>query len=160
MARPPGRSWITGVAFAAALTLGVLVGLGGFTFGYGEGWSYFSPDPANCANCHIMNPQYDGWAKASHADVAVCNDCHLPADFVGKWMAKAVNGFNHSWAFTFQDFHEPIQMTPSNRRILQAACERCHADLLYPLLANAVEAPTCTRCHADVGHGPRLGLGR
>lgn len=155
--------WIATAGVAAALSVGVLVGLGAFTFGYGEGWSYFSTDPRACVNCHIMRPQYRGWAKSSHADVAVCNDCHLPDGFLSKWVAKAENGFNHSWAFTFQDFHEPIQMTPKNRRILRANCVGCHEQLLHPVLAGPsgdADALRCVRCHDDVGHGPRLGLGR
>ena len=32
--------------------LGILTGVGAFTFGYGQGWSYLSNNPATCANCH------------------------------------------------------------------------------------------------------------
>ena len=60
------------------------------------------------ANCHIMQPQYDGWQKASHHGVAACNDCHTPHEFVPKYMVKAENGFWHSKGLTLQDFHEPI----------------------------------------------------
>ena len=42
-----------------AVGLGVLLGLGLFTFIYAEGFSYFTTDPKACANCHIMNPEYD-----------------------------------------------------------------------------------------------------
>ena len=48
-----------GVVIAAGL--GMLLGLGGFTFHYGEGLSYLSTDPAACVNCHIMQPQYESW---------------------------------------------------------------------------------------------------
>ena len=81
-----------------------------YTFHYAEGLSYFSPDPKACVNCHIMQPQYDGWQKASHHNVAKCIDCHLPHDFIGKYYTKAENGFWHSKGFTLQDFPEPIQM--------------------------------------------------
>ncbi len=146
------------LGFLLAAGVGALVGVGGFTFGYAEGWSYFSPDPRACVNCHIMNPQYDSWQKSSHHTVAVCNDCHLPHDFFGKYVAKARNGFNHSWAFTFQDFPEPIRITPKNAEILQDNCVECHAGFVHPILVSG--EPQCVRCHADVGHGPRTGLGR
>src|ERR1041384_596647 len=87
--------------------VGVVLGLGGYTFWYGEGLSYFSNDPKNCANCHIMNDAYDSWQKASHHGAATCNDCHVPHDFFAKWFSKAQNGFWHSKGFTLQDFHEP-----------------------------------------------------
>ena len=151
------------LAVGLAVLLGALVGLGSFTFLYGEGLSYFSTDPQACVNCHIMRPQYDSWQKSSHHAAARCVDCHLPHDFVGKYIAKADNGYRHSWAFTFQDFHEPIQMTPRNARILQNNCLGCHGDLVHPLVAGsrtAADAVSCVHCHADVGHGPRAGLGR
>lgn len=152
---PRGR-WL------AALAIGVPLGLGLFTFTYAEGASYLSTDPRACVNCHIMRPQYDAWQKASHHTTASCVDCHLPASGVSKWVAKAVNGFNHSKAFTFQDFPEPIQITTRNAAILQENCLRCHGDLVHDLVAGATtdrRAIQCTHCHATVGHGPRAGLG-
>src|SRR5262245_14163155 len=107
--------------------VGVTLGLGGFTFWYGEGLSYFSSDPKGCANCHVMNDHYDSWQKASHHTVATCNDCHVPHDFVGKWVSKGVNGFWHSKGFTLMDFHDPIRIKPHNAAVLQANCIGCHA---------------------------------
>jgi cytochrome c nitrite reductase small subunit len=157
--RRPNRS---GWWLALAVGVGLLTGIGGFTFLYAEALSYMSSDPKACVNCHIMRPQYDSWQKSSHHAVASCADCHLPHDFLGKWMAKAENGFHHSKAFTFQDFHEPIMITPKNGRILQASCLHCHADLVHHQLAVGPSArgePECVHCHATVGHGERTGLG-
>ena len=102
-----------------AVTMGVALGQSLYTFHYAEGLSYFSSNPQACVNCHIMQPQYDGWQKASHHNVAKCIDCHLPHDFVGKYYTKAENGFWHSKGFTLQDFPEPIQMRNVSRRIVQ-----------------------------------------
>ena len=63
-----------------AVVLGAALGLGAYTFAYARGWSYMTDDPRACANCHVMNEQYDGWTKSSHRSVAVCNDCHVPHD--------------------------------------------------------------------------------
>jgi cytochrome c nitrite reductase small subunit len=144
------------------LCAGVLIGLAGFTFRYAEGLSYFSTDPQACANCHIMQSQYDSWQKSSHHSVATCVDCHLPHDFVGKYIAKAENGYHHSKGFTFQDFHEPIMIKGKNNRILQNNCVHCHEALVDRLTAAAQhgeDAPRCVHCHGDVGHGPTAGLG-
>ena len=144
----------------AAISVGVLTGLGLATFDYAEGTSYFSHDPAACANCHIMWSQYDSWQKSSHHTVATCVDCHLPHDFIGKYLAKAENGWNHSRAFTLQDFAEPIAITEKNADILQANCLYCHADLVHGQVGGRPEdAPRCVHCHSGVGHGPRAGLG-
>lgn len=145
-----------------AAAVGVLAGLGGFTFRYAEGLSYFSTEPRACANCHIMRPQYDSWQKASHHTVATCVDCHLPQAFIPKYLAKASNGWHHSKGFTLQDFAEPIQIKPGNSAILQANCLRCHADAVHLMVAGARtdrDAVTCVHCHATVGHGERAGLG-
>ena len=148
-----------------ACCAGVLIGVGTFTFDYGEGLSYFSTDPKNCANCHIMQEHYNSWQKAGHHQlgangqpVATCVDCHLPHDFVGKYLAKADNGYRHSMAFTLQNFHEPIQITPRNARILQDNCLRCHGDLVHGIVhgsSGAADAIQCVHCHRGVGHGAR-----
>jgi cytochrome c nitrite reductase small subunit len=143
-----------------AAALGVLAGLGGFTFRYAEGLSYFSHEPRACANCHIMQREYDGWQKASHHAAATCVDCHLPDALVPKLVAKASNGWHHSKGFTLQDFHEPIQIKPPNAAILEANCRRCHAAIVHDIDAGGPrEALRCVHCHVSVGHGEPVGLG-
>jgi cytochrome c nitrite reductase small subunit len=134
--------------------IGLAIGVGGYTFVYAKGGSYLTNDPAACANCHIMQPQYDQWHASSHRAVAVCNDCHTPPGLVPKYATKALNGFFHSYAFTTGDFPEPIQITARNRRVTEQACRKCHAEL-----TEAIEGPhrpgqemACLRCHWDVGH--------
>ena len=149
------------VGFLAVLA-GVLLGLGGYTFLYAEGFSYLSDDPKVCVNCHIMQPQYDSWQKASHSAVANCVDCHLPHDFFRKYLAKADNGWHHSKGFTLQDFHEPIMIKAPNARILQENCLACHTDLVHELVVGVngtEEEVRCVHCHADVGHGETTGMG-
>jgi cytochrome c nitrite reductase small subunit len=146
-----------------AILLGLLLGIGGFTFLYAEGFSYTSNDPKVCVNCHIMQPQYDSWQKASHHTVATCVDCHLPHGFIGKWFSKAENGYHHSKAFTFQDFHEPIMIKAKSSRILQESCLHCHGDLMHEQVARAADGTGelgCVHCHRSVGHGETTGLGR
>ena len=56
-----------GLLLAAAL-VGVLVGLGSYTFLYAKGYSYLTNDPAACANCHIMQDHFEAWSRASHRE--------------------------------------------------------------------------------------------
>lgn len=148
----------TGVfAWSLCLLLGVLIGTGGYTFYYANGAAYLSNDPAACINCHIMREHFNAWQKASHHGVATCNDCHLSHHPIGKWVTKADNGFRHSWAFTFQNFHEPIQIHPRGKRVLEDNCLRCHGELVAQIKAADQfhnESLDCLRCHDDVGHGP------
>ena len=137
---------------------GALGGLGFFTFGYGQGYAYLGNNPATCANCHVMQNWYDSWLKSSHHNVAVCNDCHTPHDFVGKYLSKADNGFFHSLAFTTGDFKDPIQIKPRNSRIVQHACIDCHQDLVNHMLPVESDGDmlSCVQCHASAGHAQSI----
>jgi cytochrome c nitrite reductase small subunit len=142
-------------AIAAMALLGVALGLGGYTFAYAKGWSYLTDDPRACANCHVMNEQYDGWLKGSHRSVAVCNDCHVPHNFVGRYYTKARNGFWHSFYFTTQSFHEPIEATAGSRAITEARCRECHEPVVQAMGTPAHAGwrdVSCIRCHGSVGH--------
>jgi cytochrome c nitrite reductase small subunit len=155
----PTRSRLVAVL---VLALGVPLGVGGFTLRYAEGLSYLSSDPAACRTCHIMRPQYDSWLRSSHHNVAVCVDCHLPHGFLGKYVAKAENGYHHSKGFTLQDFHEPVMVKAKNAAILQENCLRCHAELTHELVGGAAapgDSLQCAHCHASAGHGEVVGLG-
>ena len=134
--------------------IGGILGLGGFTFAYAEGGSYFSDNPQACVNCHIMQEVFDGWNHGSHKAVATCNDCHTPHTFLAKYVVKGINGWNHSVAFTTGDFPEPIQITELNRDVAQANCLYCHGSLVTAISHEGSDDPTdCLICHAGVGHG-------
>ena len=142
------------LAIVIALTLGLTVGLGTFTFVYAKGGSYLSNDPKACANCHIMQDHLNGWFKSSHRSVATCNDCHTPSGLIPKYFTKAEHGFFHSFAFTTGEFHEPIQIKGRSLRVTENACRKCHQNVVHDMEAvKTYETPiSCVRCHADVGH--------
>lgn len=147
---------------ALAACIGVAAGVGAYTFRYAQGLSYLRTDPKACVNCHIMQHQYDAWQKSSHGRVAVCVDCHLPHDFVTKYIVKAENGWRHGKKFTTQEFAEPIVVQAKGRAILQDNCLRCHGDLVHEIVGTSGterERFRCTHCHAGVGHGEKAGLG-
>ena len=140
-----------------AVVLGTLLGAGIFVLNYAEGLAYLSSDPAACANCHIMQPQYDGWQKSPHHAVATCNDCHTPHSLVAKYLAKARNGWNHSRAFTLQNFEEPIRIKEANAEILNENCRECHEETVSEIsghYGDDSEMAPCVFCHRSVGHGP------
>jgi cytochrome c nitrite reductase small subunit len=144
----------TWLYWSLGISAGLAIGGGGYTFLYAKGGSYLTNDPAACANCHIMQEHFDAWLKSSHRAVAVCNDCHTPSGFVPKYFTKAENGWRHSWAFTTGDFPEPLRQIPRSRDITEAACRKCHSEIVA-----AIESPhahredmSCIRCHRTVGH--------
>ena len=148
----PKKMWA--IAALLGLAAGVPSGLGGYTFLYAKGFSYMTNAPETCANCHVMQRFYDAWEKSSHRKVAVCNDCHTPHALVPKYFTKSLNGYHHSLAFTTGDFHEPIQIKARNRSITEAACRRCHANVVQEIDTNHKpgEKLSCIRCHGSVGH--------
>src|SRR4051812_10228839 len=168
MPAPDGDSRGSSLVWVLAVALGVSAGLGAYTFSYAKGLSYFGTDPRACTNCHVMEPEYAGWQKSSHHDVAVCIDCHLPHSFVPKYLTKAENGYRHGKLFTTQTFEEPITIKPAGLAILQSNCERCHAELIHDIPGPGREGAAgagrsrefpCIHCHWTVGHGERAGLG-
>ena len=140
----------------ASVLIGTALGGGAFTFDYAQGTSYLSSASETCANCHVMQDHYDAWVKSTHHNVARCNDCHAPHNFIGKWYCKGRNGFFHSLAFTTQDFHEPIMINNYNRKVVEQNCRYCHSDFTHTIDTGVTNEPLeqleCIRCHQGVGH--------
>ncbi|OUT62392.1 MAG: cytochrome c nitrite reductase small subunit [Rhodopirellula sp. TMED11] len=137
-----------------SIATGVFVGLGVYTFVYAKGASYLSNDPKSCVNCHVMNDAMDSWQHSSHHAVTVCNDCHMPHDFIGKWVTKADNGLFHSIAFTTGDYPDNLRIKDRNLRIVQQACLHCHerfVENMHPVVAGG-DLQSCMHCHQEVGH--------
>jgi cytochrome c nitrite reductase small subunit len=138
-----------------AIMVGMLAGIGLFTFGYARGSSYFTNDPKACANCHVMREQFESWTKSSHGKVAVCNDCHTPPGLIGKYSTKALNGFFHSLAFTTQQFPDQIQITGRNFRVAEKSCLKCHVEIVDQIRGvrgHNSQDVSCLQCHSRVGH--------
>ncbi|NPV47096.1 MAG: cytochrome c nitrite reductase small subunit [Armatimonadetes bacterium] len=133
---------------------GSLAGLGAFTFIYARGYSYAANNPTACANCHVMRQHYDTWARSSHHNVAVCNDCHTPHNLVGKLWIKGVNGYHHSAAFTTGRYPDNIRIKPRNAAVTEAACRHCHEDFVaaVDVTRRHGDELSCARCHSTVGH--------
>lgn len=149
----PGRA-ISLWSIAVVILVGMFIGLGTFTFDYAEGLAYFSDDPEACLNCHVMRPQFEGWNHSSHKNVATCNSCHAPHNFLEKYIVKGVNGWNHSLAFTTGNYPDPIRIRGFNADVVQANCVDCHESLVSQVHSNKPEEErSCIACHGNVGHG-------
>ncbi len=130
-----------------------IFGLGVYTFVFAQGASYLANDPKACMNCHVMNDHFSAWTKSTHHSVAVCNDCHAPHDIVGKYYTKALNGWNHSVAFTTGRFQDPIRINDRNRQVTENACRNCHSAVTHQIDMPWRDQPlSCVRCHETVGH--------
>lgn len=132
--------------------IGAVIGIGSYTFVYAKGYSYFTNNPAACANCHAMDLYYASWQKGPHHAAAVCNDCHTPHNLAGKYAVKASNGFRHSFYFTSGRYPEALAITPMNRGVTEGACRHCHQEIVGAIESHGGGRIECIRCHAEVGH--------
>jgi len=74
------------------LMLGVTAGMAFFVLHISRAASYMSDEPETCMNCHVMTTQYLTWQHSSHAQVATCNDCHVPHDSFMRFACFVANG--------------------------------------------------------------------
>ncbi len=146
----------------AAILLGLLIGLGSFTFYISRAHSYLSDEPETCVNCHIMAPQYATWNHSSHREWTNCNDCHVPHDNVfNKYYFKAKDGMRHATIFTLRMEPQVIFIKDEGKRVVQENCIRCHSDLITDdkllkkteVTHNSRMARKCWDCHQEVPHG-------
>jgi cytochrome c nitrite reductase small subunit len=71
------------IAIAAAV-----IALGFFIF-VTDAPAYGGSAPETCANCHVMDSQYENWYHAPHENFTECVDCHLPHEnFIAYYLEK------------------------------------------------------------------------
>ena len=90
-------------------------------------------------------------------------DCHLPVgDEVAKYTAKAIDGWNHSVAFTLNTYKNNIRISDNAAERVQANCVRCHSGVSETVQKNASSYHNkgnfdkdrkCWECHKYVPHG-------
>jgi cytochrome c nitrite reductase small subunit len=138
--------------FVLVGVLGVLIGLGSYTFLYARGYSYLLDDPQACVNCHVMRDNFDSWIVSSHRSVS-CNGCHTPHEVAEKYLVKAENGFAHSFAFTFEDT-QVIRIKASSLEVVERNCVECHGAMIVgTFLSSGGVEQRCVKCHPGTGHG-------
>lgn len=133
--------WITVVSAPTGFVVGALT--------YSKGYSYLLDDPKACANCHVMEEHLKAYQRSSHHHVTTCNDCHTPKGFLPKYLSKAINGWNHSLAFTTGNYKWPLQANHYNQKIINESCLKCHSGLFNGFHK---EKTNCIHCHSNVGH--------
>jgi len=153
------------VVYGSILSVLIAASLFFYTVYASQMLSYLSSDPKACINCHTMNSAYATWEKSSHHGAAKCIDCHLPVgDFIAKYKAKAIDGWNHSVAFTLNTYKNNIHISEDGANRVQANCVRCHSKIDETLHSNANKYHNeqngklenerkCWECHKYVPHG-------
>jgi len=143
------------------LALGMCAGLGVFVTHVSRALSYMSDAPETCMNCHVMTTEYVTWQHSSHAEVATCNDCHVPHDsLLAHYGFKAKDGLWHATVFTMRWEPQVIRLSKGAIPVVEGNCRRCHAAVIedVSLSAHADRDLRCWDCHREVPHGSARSL--
>jgi cytochrome c nitrite reductase small subunit len=132
---------------ALLLVMGAVVG---FYVSFGPPGLYAkSSTPEFCAQCHVMEAEYEGWVHNGGHRRLKCVDCHLPNDNLPRHMVwKGMEGMWDSFAFYSGRVPERIEISDSGKMILQENCRRCHEETI----ARISEDRPCWQCHRRLSH--------
>lgn len=141
---------------ACFAALGVLAGLALTVGKVSRATSYLSDAPETCVNCHVMRPHYASWQRSSHANVATCNDCHVPHQTpFHAYAFKARDGLYHSAIFTARLEPQVIRLSSGAIPVVEENCRRCHERTIGEVSICTHERGDlrCWDCHREVPHG-------
>ena len=131
------------------LMFGVAGGVGAFVFHISRATSYLSDAPETCMNCHVMTAQYLTWQHSSHAEVATCNDCHVPhTSLPAHWAFKAKDGLWHATVFTMQWEPQVIRLSRGAISVVEQNCRRCHAEVIRDVSGEKGTGTFCAKHRA------------
>ncbi|MBK8783619.1 MAG: cytochrome c nitrite reductase small subunit [Anaerolineales bacterium] len=123
--------------------------------------SYGGSAPETCANCHVMDSQYESWYHGAHENWAKCTDCHLPHDnFAVYYAEKGRQGAKDVYAFVTGNIPLAIRASDKTKGIVQENCIHCHEDSVESIVMGAQPFDRyCWDCHRDIAHTARGGSG-
>jgi cytochrome c nitrite reductase small subunit len=119
--------------------------------------AYGGSAPETCANCHVMDSQYENWYHARHEKVSECVDCHLPHEnVVIYYLEKGRQGVKDVYAFTTGNIPVAIRASDRSKSIIQSNCLRCHREKVESIVMGVQPFDRyCWDCHRNVAHGSR-----
>ena len=143
------------------LPIGIAIASAIFAIGYfvivTDAAAYGGNAPETCANCHVMNSQYENWYHSAHENWANCTDCHLPHDnFAVYYAEKGRQGMKDTYAFVTGNIPEAMQASEKTKEIIQGNCIQCHESTVDSIvMGDQPFERYCWDCHRDTAHGLR-----
>src|SRR5215208_2006343 len=126
------------IAIAAAV-----IALGFFVY-VTDAPAYGGSAPETCANCHVMDSQYENWYHAPHENM------------VAYYLEKGRQGAKDVYAFTTGTIPVAIRASEKTKGIIQSNCLRCHQDTVESIVMGPQPFDrNCWECHRNVSHGAR-----
>lgn len=108
-----------------------------------------SGTPQFCAQCHVMEAEYESWFHSGGHRRLKCIDCHLPNDNMARHLTwKGYTGMLDAFDFYSGRVPETIRVSESGAAILQENCRRCHGETV----AKINEDRNCWQCHRRLSH--------
>jgi cytochrome c nitrite reductase small subunit len=119
--------------------------------------AYGGSAPETCANCHVMDSQYENWYHGAHQDWAKCTDCHLPHENpVAYYAEKGRQGMKDTYAFVTGNIPAAIRANDQTKEIVQANCIHCHEESVETIVMGPQPFDRyCWECHRDTAHTAR-----
>jgi hypothetical protein len=153
------------IILVAVVVLAVL-GAGGGALAWQQ-----SKNPAFCANCHIIEPYYEGWEDSdllahAHAEAGVeCKDCHVttPMDAAGEAFSYVTGSYEDPLKerkFPMEEcfvchehgsYEEIIEMTSDLEEEVGANPHDSHYGEMECYLCHKMHRPSedyCAECHS------------
>lgn len=141
-----GRGKVVQVAALAVLIVSFI----GIYVSFGPPGLYArSGTPEFCAQCHVMEMEYENWFHNGGHRRLLCIDCHLPNDNFARHLTW--KGYEGMWdAFVFYSGRVPdyIRISEAGAIIVQENCHRCHQETV----ARINEDRNCWICHRRLSH--------
>jgi len=146
-------------ATIAVCCFGIVMAI--YTANFSRVFMHLGNDAKACINCHNMNTAYTTWEHGVHGRNTTCVDCHLPKDFVKKYVAKVTDGLHHVYMFTTNSYGQSIEISKGGAKTVQDNCIACHEIKSENVAMNSMfnahqgkpeKGDYCWRCHSETAH--------
>ena len=138
-------------AIAAAV-----IALGTFVY-VTDMFSYAGTESETCANCHVMDLNYENYYHSAHRNWAECSSCHLPHNnIVNYYIEKGRQGMHDVYVFSTGQTPEVIRANEHSKGIIQENCVHCHEKTVENIMMGTQPFDRyCWECHRSIAHGER-----
>jgi cytochrome c nitrite reductase small subunit len=145
--------------FSILAMIAAILSLGYFTIA-SDAAAYGGNAPETCANCHVMDSQYENWYRGGHGLSTRCTDCHLPHDNIAVYYAeKGRQGMKDTLAFISGNIPVSIRANQTTKEIIQENCIHCHEETVDTVIMGPQAFDQyCWDCHRSTAHGDRGGV--
>ncbi len=108
-----------------------------------------SESPDFCAQCHVMESEYEAWMHSGAHRRKKCVECHLPNENKPiHYVWKSIDGLKDVVFFYSGRVPEQIKITAHGTEVLQANCIRCHQETVEFINHER----KCWECHRSIAH--------